>query len=324
MPVHNAVKTLGEAIASIQAQTFTDWELVVVDDGSTDASRVMLEQYAQQDARVHCIQRARCGIVEALMTAATEAKGKYLARMDADDMAEPTRLNEQLHVFDKMPGLSLCGARVCIFGSAIGSGRQRYESWINGLVHPDEIDREIFVECPMPHPTFMLPREVYDRAGGYMDYGWPEDYDLVLRIWQQGGLFAKPEPVLLQWRCELSRLSMTDERYSEKAFRALKRHFLYQTVLHGKETLFYQWGAGEVGKRWLREWPQPPQAVVDINPRKIGRTIHGVPVIAPEQLPPPGKCFVVVAVGTPGARADIRERLCPRGYREPDHFRFIA
>lgn len=324
MPVYNAADTLAEAIQSIHTQTFTDWELVIVDDGSTDASCTIIEHYARQDARVRCIRRERCGIVVALMTAAEEAKGAYVARMDGDDIAEPTRLEEQIALFGRMPELSLCGTRVRMFGSAIGSGRQRYESWINGLVHPDEIDREIFVECPMPHPTFMLPREVYDRAGGYRDYGWPEDYDLVLRIWQQGGLFAKPEPVLFQWRCEPSRLSMTDERYSEKAFRALKRHFLYQTVLHGKETLFYQWGAGEVGKRWLREWSHPPQAVVDINPRKIGRTIHGVPVIPPEGLPPPGECVILVAVGTPGARDDIRERLCPRGYCESEQFRFIA
>ena len=80
-----------------------------------------------------------------------------------------------------------------------------------------------------------------------------------------------------------------------------------------------------VGKRWLREWETlRPEAVVDINPRKIGRTIHGTPVIAPPDLPPPDGVFVVAAVGTPGARDDIRTRLLPRGYAEGEDFLFLA
>ncbi len=324
MPVHNAADTLVEAMESLCSQTFTDWELVLVDDGSTDASRNIVQVYEKRDPRIRAINRARCGIVEALATVAGNAQGTLLARMDADDIALPNRLEAQVALFDAMPDIALCGTRVRIFGSNVGSGRKRYESWINSLVGHDEMEREIFVECPIPHPTFMMPREVYDAVGGYRDCGWPEDYDLVLRIWQHGGLFAKPEPVLLQWRSQPMQLSMTDERYHEKAFRALKRHFLYATVLHNEQIPFYQWGAGEVGKRWLREWPQPPQSVVDINPRKIGRTIHGVTVIAPEQLPPPGECIILVAVGTPGARDDIRSRLHPKGYREPADFLFIA
>ena len=324
MPVHNAADTLPDAVKSIGIQTFTDRELVIVDDGSTDASMDIAEHFTRQDARVRVIKRERCGIVEALMTGADAAQGNLYARMDADDVAEPARLEVQVALFVEMPELSLCGTRVRMFGNAIGSGRRRYESWINRLVRHEEINREIFVECPIPHPTFMMSREMYNRVGGYRDCGWPEDYDLMLRIWQQGGMFAKPEPVLLQWRSRSTRLSMTDERYSEKAFRALKRHFLSTTVLQGREEQFYQWGAGEVGKRWLREWSHPPQAVVDINPRKIGRTIHGAPVIAPDALPPPGNCYILIAVGTPGARDEIREYLKPNGYREPEHFRFIA
>ena len=324
MPVHNAADTLAAAVDSIRRQTFTDWELIVVDDGSTDASAEIMAQNALQDVRIQCVQRVRCGIVEALVTAAEKARGRLLARMDADDIAAPNRLEAQVVLFDATPDIALCGTRVRMFGSNVGSGRKRYESWINSLVDHDEMEREIFVECPIPHPSFMMPCELYDSVGGYRDCGWPEDYDLVLRIWKQGGLFAKPEPVLLQWRSQPLQLSMTDDRYHEKAFRALKRYFLYTTVLHNIENRFYQWGAGEVGKRWLREWPQPPQAVVDINPRKIGHSIHGVPVIAPEQLPPPGVCVILIAVGAPGARNEIRKYLYPKGYREPDHFRFIA
>ena len=324
MPVYNAADTLATAVDSIIAQHETSWELIMVDDGSTDTSPTIMAAYAQGDPRIRHIRRERCGIVEALSTAAECAQGALLARMDADDHAEPVRLTEQAALFERDPDLALCGGRVRMIGHAVGSGRKRYEAWINSCVQHEAIIRDIFVECPIPHPTFMMSRAWFDALGGYRDQGWPEDYDLVLRIWQQQGRFAKPDPVLLHWRNQPERLSMTDQRYGEKAFRALKRHFLYSTVLHNTATRFFQWGAGEVGKKWLREWPHPPEAVVDINPRKIGRTIHHVPVIAPEALPPPGECVILVAVGAPGARDEIRDYLCPRGYDEPAHFRFIA
>ncbi len=349
MPVYNAADTLNAAVDSILQQDFSAWELIAVDDGSTDGSGEMLEQMARQDPRVRVHHIHHRGIVAALQTAATHAGGDYLARMDADDISRPERLRLQLACFDAEPGLGLCGGRVRMTGETIGSGRRRYEDWVNALVNHDDIVRELFVECPIPHPTFMISREWYDRVGGYHECPWPEDYDLVMRLWRAGARFAKPEPVLLDWHDHPKRLSMNDLRYNEAAFRALKRHYL---ALFPERTgrPLYQWGAGEVGKRWLREWGTPtsspplrgdlggclgaqracgpesatPTAVVDINPRKIGRKIHGVRVIAPEELPPPSGCFVVVMVGTPGARDEIRGRLNPRGFREFADYVFLA
>ena len=180
------------------------------------------------------------------------------------------------------------------------------------------------MECPIPHPTFMMRRAFLKCLGGYRQGAWPEDYDLVLRAWMAGARFGKPDAPLLRWREHPGRLSMTDPRYSPAAFRAMKRHYLFQTYLKRREGAFIQWGAGEVGKRWLREWPQAPAAVVDVHPRKIGRSIHGVPVISQDALPPPGTCFIVVAVGARGARDDIRARLEPGNYRELKDYLFIA
>jgi len=147
---------------------------------------------------------------------------------------------------------------------------------------------------------------------------------LVMRIWRAGWRLGKVAEELLEWRDSAQRLSMTDARYSEAAFRALKRHYLEQRCLRGGRR-FYQWGAGEVGKRWLREWDRfAPEAVVDIHPRKIGRRIHHTPVIAPEALPPPGEAFVVVMVGAPGARDEIREWFGAHAYQELRDYRFLA
>lgn len=324
MPAHNALDTLAGALGSILHQTVKDWELVLVDDGSDDGTGALADEMATQDDRIRVVHTPHRGIVEALNHAASLARGPLLARMDADDVSLPGRFAAQLALFDTEPGLVLCGGVVRMVGGGIGSGRRRYEGWINGLLTHEDMVREIFVECPLPHPTFMMRRDAFLGGGGYTDNGWPEDYDLVMRLWRAGGRFAKPAEPLLDWREHPRRLSMTDDRYGETAFRALKRHYLFGSGMMANR-LFLQWGAGEVGKRWLREWGAAvPAAVVDINPRKIGRTIHGVPVIPPEQLPRPEEVFIVVAVGSPGARDEIRDWFGPRGYTEGRDFLFLA
>ena len=324
LPFFNAEQTLQRAIASIEEQTFRDWELIAFDDGSSDTSRRLANAAAAADARIRVIPSGHVGIVEALRRGCGEGRGEFLARMDADDVSLPERLERQLALMDAKPDAALCGARVRMTGERIGPGRRRYEAWINALVSHEDMVRELFVECPIPHPSFLLRREAYEAVGGYEDHGWAEDYDLVMRLWQSGAHLAKEPAALLEWHEAPMRLSMRDARYSAERFRTLKRHYLTRTYLAGRPG-FHQWGAGEVGKLWLREWEGArPEAVVDINPRKIGRVIHDVPVIAPEALPAPGKSFVVVAVGAPSARDEIRAWLNPRGYRELEDYLFLA
>ena len=324
MPVYNAERTLAEAVDSILKQDYEDWELVAVDDGSTDGSLEVLQGYAARDGRIRILPGDHAGIVPTLRRGCDAARGGLLARMDGDDISLPSRLSAQLRMFEAVEGPVFCGGRFVTRGGLVGSGRKRYDDWINGLTGHDEIVREILVECPLPHPTFMMPRSLYQDLGGYRDMGWPEDYDLVLRAWMAGAHFCKPESPLLYWREHDRRLSMSDRRYGAEAFRRLKRYILFQTYLKEPGRPFIQWGAGEVGKRWLPEWPSPPAAVVDIHPRKIGRTIHGVKVICRDELPSPGACFIVVAVGARGARDDIRSQLASLGYREQEHFVFVA
>ncbi len=324
LPFHNAADTLSAAVESIIGQTFEDWRLIMFSDGADDKSLEQARTRAWRDKRIRVIVSDHVGLVEALRRACSEAEGELIARMDADDVAKPPRLELQFAHMRQNPRVALCGARVRVTGARVGPGLRRYESWINSVLTPREIVRELFIECPIPHPTFMMRRDAFERVGGYRDRGWPEDYDLCMRFIECGYRLGKVDACLLEWRDRPGRLSMVDPRYSPKAFRALKRHYLPR-MYPAVRKRFYQWGAGEVGKRWLREWgEQSPVAVVDVNPRKIGRCIHGVPVIAPDELPPPGETFVAVAVGAPGARSDIRAWFEPREYEEAKDFLFIA
>jgi glycosyltransferase involved in cell wall biosynthesis len=324
IPYCNAAKTLSKAIESIQNQTFRNWECVLVDDGSIDDSSALVKTYAAEDNRLRPLQQAHGGIVRALQEGCAHARGRYIARMDADDIALPERLEMQYEHMQAHPETALCGTHVTMFGAEIGEGRKRYEEWLASLQNHNDIVRDLFIECPIAHPTFFLRREPFVRVGGYEDHGWAEDYDLCMRLFLNSERFGMVAEPLLKWRESSQRLSMTAERYSLEQFRALKRAYLSRSYLKHR-SVFHQWGAGEVGKAWLREWQAlKPQGVVDIHPRKIGLKIHGVPVIAPDDLPRPGTTFIIIAVGAPGAREEIRAWLTPRGYSELRDFLFVA
>lgn len=307
-------------MASLAAQTHDEFEIVAVDDGSRDATAATLARWAARDERLQVISTARSGLVASLQAAAAQAHAPILARMDGDDIALPERFEQQLAYLRSHPDVAACGTCVRYFPRRrLRDGARRYERWLNALVTPEAIEREVFVECPIPHPTLMIRREAFDAVGGYRDCDWPEDYDLILRLYDAGYRLGKVARVLLEWRERPNRTSRTDPRYAPDAFRRLKARFL--TARSGGRPVVV-WGAGPVGKafaRTLRAAGHVVTAFVDLDPRKIGQTIHDAPVIAPGDIGRYREAYVVAAVGSPGAREEIRAALSAAGRVEgPD------
>lgn len=319
LPCRDAAARLPEAIASLEAQTFRDFEVIAVDDGSEDETFALLYAWARRDGRVRVLRSPVRGVVGALAAGVAAAHGELVARMDADDVADPTRLERQVALLDARPGIAACGTGVRYFPEdLVRDGARRYERWLNALVEPEQIERDLFVECPIAHPTLVVRRSALLGVGGYRDLGWPEDYDLVLRLWAAGYRMANVPDVLLHWREGADRASRTDPRYSPDAFRRCKVGFLRRTLLPGRAGAVV-WGAGPVGKAFARELLAqhvPLLAFVDLDPRKIGQTIHGAPVVAPSGLDRFPGAFTLAAVGQPGARDDIRGELDRMGYVE--------
>ncbi len=325
LPCRDAAATLGEALSSLRAQTYRDFEVVAVDDGSVDETPHLLREWASRDDRIRITSTKPSGIVAALRTSAESARGKLLARMDADDVALPERLERQVALLDGQAALAACGTGVrYIPDHLVRDGARRYEQWINGVVEPREIERDLFVECPIPHPTLMVRGDALERVGGYRDMGWPEDYDFVLRLWEAGLRMGKVADVLLEWRERPDRLSRTDPRYSEDAFRRCKVHYLSARIA-GRPVVV--WGAGPVGKafaRALQEEGHEVAAFVELDPRKIGQEIHGAPVIAPSAIGEYRSAYVLAAVGSADARAEIRAALSEAGFNEPEQCCAVA
>ncbi|MDX1647229.1 MAG: glycosyltransferase [Longimicrobiales bacterium] len=308
LPVRDGAPHLEEALDSLSAQTLADHEVVVVDDGSTDATPGILASRAARDDRIRVLRQNPRGIVAALERARIAARGRYLARMDADDVSEPRRLEAQLALLESRSDLSGCGCLVRYFPrDAVRAGARRYEAWLNGVVTPEQIEGALFVECPLAHPTFFLRAEVLDRVGGYRMFPGPEDYELVLRMWSAGHRFGKVSEVLLRWREGPDRLSRNDPRYSAEAFLATKVRYLGRSLLGSGRSVVI-WGAGPVGKalsRALRGAGTPVSAFVDLDPRKIGQEIHGAPVLDVHDGVALEGPLHLAAVGQEGARERI-------------------
>ncbi len=327
LPVRDGARWLAEAASSLERQTDADFEVVAVDDGSTDATPDLLHDWARRDARVRVVRQEASGIVVALERARSLAAGRFLARMDADDVAEPERFERQRALLEHDASVALCGCRVRYFPrDSVREGARRYEAWLNSSIEHEAIERDLFVECPLAHPTFFMRAGAVEAVGGYRDPGWPEDYDLVLRLWAAGARFAKAPEVLLRWRESGGRLSRRDPRYAPAAFRRCKVDHLRRTLLVGGRGVVV-WGAGPVGKSFARALASAGTRVVafvDVDPRKIGQEIHGAPVLDTAAGLEVGGALHLCAVGQPGVRRELGDVLRGADLREVRDFVAVA
>lgn len=324
MPVFNAASSVERAVESLLLGTFADFEMVCVDDGSTDETRAILEKLQARDARVRLLSKDHGGIVDSLNCGLEHCQAPLVARMDADDWCEPSRLQNQASFLDQNPTCDLVSCLVRIVrpdGSAPEGGMKRYEGWVNQLCQPDEISRNRFVESPIPHPTVLARRGVFE--GGYASGPLPEDYELWLRCLQRGLRFGKVPRVLVTWTDGAERATRTDERYSREAFRRVKADYLARGPLFGRREVIV-WGAGMNGKPWLRilaERGISVPFVVEVDRRKIGQRIHGALAIRPDDLLEKREDrLILTAVGAVGGREWIRDWLVERGLHEGRDF----
>jgi glycosyltransferase involved in cell wall biosynthesis len=315
LPVRDAVATLPACLDSLRAQTLAGFEVIAVDDGSRDGSGALLSAAARRDARVRVIAGGG-GLVASLNTAMTAARGVVLARMDADDVAHPDRLARQLAELDAKPDVDIVGCRVALVddGARDNAGMRAYVAWSNTLLTHDAIVADMLVESPLVHPSVMMRSSVLRALGGYRAFDGPEDYDLWLRAQAAGFRFAKVPEELLHWRDTASRLSRTDARYAADRFFTLKVEGFLRAVAPRHPLVV--WGAGPIGKSWARALGargRVVRAFVEVDPRKIGQTVHGAPVIGVDAARVHRDCVHVAAVGRPDARARIRAAAAGAG-----------
>ena len=177
MSVYNGERFLRQAVDSILAQTFTDFEFVVVDDGSTDGTAEILKGYT--DPRLRMIRQENIGLIGSLNRAVDIASGEYIARMDADDISLPRRLEQQLEWLESKPGIAVLGTQAAEIDEAGDTLRRHYYP-----VGSDAIAKALLRGATaLCHGTVMFRRACFEKVGGYRrPFEHAEDYDLWLRM----------------------------------------------------------------------------------------------------------------------------------------------
>jgi Glycosyl transferase family 2 len=190
MPVRDGAAFLKSAISSVLMQSFSRFELIIVDDGSTDDSAAIAG--AETDRRVRVFSQPATGISAALNNGIATATGQYIARMDADDVAAPERLAKQVSVLRANSRISAVGSGYLVIDT---HGRRLHE--VSPPTEPDDIRRQLLTRNCMAHPTMMIRRDALLDVGGYRA-GFPlcEDYDLWLRLSEISDLCNIGEPLL--------------------------------------------------------------------------------------------------------------------------------
>jgi glycosyltransferase involved in cell wall biosynthesis len=327
LPFYNCEERLSDAVESILAQTFEDYELLLVNNNSSDNSYDIAAGFAAKDSRINLIEEPRQGIVYALNTGIEAAKGSLIARMDSDDISYPQRIEKQVMFLDDHAEVGVVACQVThealIDNPQAQEGLRLYVEWNNKLITHDDIQINRFIESPVVHPTVMFRKELIDQHGGYLNGDFPEDYELWLRWLSKGVKMYKIPEILLDWADLPTRLTRQDERYTDQAFFEVKSRYLIDW-LKDHNTFFPEvvvWGAGRKSRQRffiLHELGIHAKFYIDLraNPERK--------VIQYQHTPPAGRHFILSYVSNRGAREKIKMFLVELGYTEGKDFICVA
>ena len=323
------------SLRSLQRQTLADWECLVVDDGSQDATALRVERLAASDPRIRLLRTPAQGVVAARNTAAAQARADAVAILDADDLAHRERLRLQLAQLEAQGGGVVSCLPRYFRRSEVGPGLARYEAWLRRQTEGAALLRARFIEMPYAHSSLMLERRLGAGLGWYRDHPWPEDFDLSLRLAASGAPHGVIPRALLAWRVRADSLLRTDARYSISAFAQCRAEALARDLLQPEQP-WMLWGHGETGKalrQALAQRDRRPAAILEVDPRKIGQRIEGIPVrdalawierqvLGSEAVPADSRLLISVAGAT--ARRKIRAALAPTAWVEGESYFFAA
>lgn len=326
MPFRNTSEYLGACIRSIQDQTFDDWELIAIDDHSTDDSLKVVQSYAESDRRINVLPNNGRGIIQALREAYMNSSGECITRMDSDDIMEADKL-KVLHGNLTESGMGHVAVGQVKYFSEIGisDGYARYEKWINRLTAKGLNYTEIYKECVIPSPCWMVFRQDLERVGAFEPDRYPEDYDLTFRFYK-GGIKCIPcNQVLHNWRDYPHRTSRTSEHYAQNYFLDIKIHYFMELDRDPLRPLVI-WGAGTKGKtiaQYLINHGQEFFWLCD-NPNKIGKKIYEQemhPFQLMEELDKPQS---IITVANEKSQADIRKYFDSLGMQPMTDYYFFC
>jgi len=276
IPFKNTASYLPECLDSILAQTYTNWEVIIIDDFSSDDSPKLVANYAQRDERIQLLKNTNPGIINALRLAFKHSEGDFITRMDSDDIMPTDKLKILANNLAQNGKKHVATGLVKYFSSeGISDGYKKYENWLNALTLKGNNFSEIYKECVIPSPCWMIHREDLVACNAFNANRYPEDYDLTFRFCEQEFTVIPCDKILHYWRDYGTRTSRTDSNYIENSFLELKIRYFLKLHYDTKKELVI-WGAGQKGKtlaKLLISNNIPFEWICD-NPKKIGKHIY--------------------------------------------------
>lgn len=321
MPAKNAEPFLTECINSIILQGYKEWELLVINDNSTDNTFSILKKFDKKDDRISVLNNAGNGIIDALQTGYKSSKGELITRMDADDIMSPDKLNELQSLLQKKGKFHVATGLVKYFSEKeLGNGYLKYEQWLNNLCLSNNNFSAIYKECSIPSPCWMMWREDFEKCGGFEHNTYPEDYDLAFRMYQNNLKVIGLGKVLHHWRDSDNRASRTDDNYKDNRFLELKtKYFLSTDYNHDVKLIL--WGAGKKGKEIAQlllkdkidfQWVCNSQS-------KIGHSIYGTTMQDCNSINLENS-QIIIAVANEGEQNEIQKTIS--NYKNSKYFYF--
>lgn len=298
MTAKNADRFIDDCIESIINQDEEHWELCVVDNFSADSTRDRLDYYASIDSRIKVLEGGDGEIITALRIAYANSKGDLITRMDADDLMPSNRMS----VFKKMltdagKGHVATGAVKYISDEGLGNGFLRYEAWLNDLMLNQNHYDDIFKECIVPSPCWMIHRSDFEKCDAYRPDVYPEDYDLCFRFYREDLKIISTTKIMLFWRDYYNRNSRIDDKYKDNAFISLKWNWFDQISRERNRPLVI-WGAGSKAKSLVKLIDEP-FIWVSNNTNKIGCNIYGHILVHSSEIDALVEPQIIVAFSSP-------------------------
>lgn len=298
MPYKNCAVFLDETITSIINQTYKNWELIAVNDNSEDNSENVLLKY--KGSRIKTIKNNKTGIIEALKTGFKLSKGKYITRMDADDISLPNKLEELINAITKYSKNTVAIGLVKYFksnGEKIGNGYLNYQNWINSLAKNNKSFTEIYKECPIPSPSWLMLKKEFEKIGGFNSKIYPEDYDLAFRMYKHNLKLVSTKNIVHLWRDYPTRTSRTNKNYKDNKFINIKIKYFLE-IDRNKDKPLIVLGAGKKGKSIAK-------TLISKNIQfdwlcgiksKIGHNIYGKTLKNSNNIPNNSQIIVAIAI----------------------------
>lgn len=324
-PFKNTAEYLVECLTSIVKQSYGNWELLIVNDHSSDNSRQIVHNFSKEDRRIKLYNNLGSGIIPALQTAFANSKGELITRMDSDDIMAIDKLESMVKDLQVKGKGNIALGKVKYFSDqGINDGYLKYQNWLNNLTETGSNFLEIYKECVIPSPCWMTYKADFITAGGFNSNTYPEDYDLTFRFYKSGLKCIASNRILHYWRDYPTRTSRTHIHYAQNYFLDIKFKYFIELDYNANRPLTL-WGAGTKGKTIAKKLINSGINFHWIcnNPNKIGKKIYGQRLLDFKSIEKFKQPQSIVTVANTMAQKKIKEYFAKNGLNNMiDYFFF--